>query len=280
MPRTYMLPIESIVNKYDVRVSLDDDRILQFAGMYEAGEPLPPIQVIKLPDTDGYAFVDGRTRAAARDLLGLKDVEAVVLNIPSNEVVLLYATAMQANWGGSKPPTRLDIVHTITRMFEAGATQAQIRESMCFLPAGSLKAYITDARGKITRRKISKALNLIAQGQTIGEATRSLGLKEEMVQDVLTGTKGKFGNKSIEQALESQIKAYISQQLRSANAGIGKKIQDLLERAEASEISLIVAKECTKAWGEHLRKTSSRIKDWEARISTMEESFKRLEGSK
>ena len=104
MPKTIMISLDKLVNKYDVRVALDEDRVIQFAGMYDDvtrndnAPKLPPIEVIKLPDTDKYAFVDGRTRAAARDLLGLQDIEAVVLSISSADVVGLFARALHANW--------------------------------------------------------------------------------------------------------------------------------------------------------------------------------------
>ena len=32
-----LIPIKSIVNKFDVRVALDEDRVIQFAGLYDGG---------------------------------------------------------------------------------------------------------------------------------------------------------------------------------------------------------------------------------------------------
>src|ERR1017187_9463366 len=138
--KTVMVPISQIDNRFDVRTKLDDDQVLQLAGCYEAGMDLPPIRITPIGE-DRYAYVDGRHRGTARDFCGYKDIEAIIIANP-NDPAELYAQALQANWGGSKPPTREDISHTIMRLLELKVTQTEIRERLAFLPAGSLKAYI------------------------------------------------------------------------------------------------------------------------------------------
>jgi hypothetical protein len=267
-----MIPLANIVNKFDVRVALDQDRVIQFAGMYEAGLELPPIRVVKL-DEDTYAFVDGRHRAAGRGYLGLTDVEAIVSNGSlRDDPVELYAQALEANWGGAKPPTREDITHTLVRMLEAGAQRSVIYERLSFLPKGAARAYLADAHSKISRRRIGKALDAISDGLTVEEAAKTNKLKPRQLKDILKGKKGKWGkNRSDEVQLANDIKAYISAQLFSANTGISKKLLDMFRKVDSGEVSAAAAAGVIKAWKEHLRKTSLRVDDWTARLNAITE---------
>lgn len=265
------IELEKISNKFDVRTKLDDDRMLQFAGMYESGMELPPITVVKTGD-DSYAYVDGRHRGAARAFLDLKNVMAVVLNGSLSEnPAELFARALEANWGGSKPPTRSDIEHTITRMLECGVSQTSIRERLQFLPGGALKAYISAARTNITRRKISRALDEIGEGYSLTDAAKRAGLKEEILKDVVKGNKRKFGHsRNDEDEYLNALLGYVSTQLRATNTGISKKMTFLLEKVELGEVSSKNAAKVLLAWKEHLRKTSLRITDWQSRLNALE----------
>ena len=267
MTKTYMVPISAISNKFDVRTSLDEDRILQLAGCYESGMPLPPVKLVQLTE-DTYAYVDGRHRGAAREFLNLTDVEAII--IESNDYAELFAIALEDNYGGSKPPTRVDIVHTIIRLLEVGATQTAIRQRLSFIAAGSLKAYISDARSIIMKRKISKALDYVGEGFTIPDAAKKSGVPEESLKDIISGKKGKWGkSRSSEKEFAIAVKAHISNELRSANGSISKKIEFLLSKVELGEVSYKEAYDVIRAWGEHLRKTAIRISDWKARLNAI-----------
>ncbi len=265
-----IIPLANIVNKFDVRVALDQDRVVQFAGMYESGVDLPPIQVVQL-DEDTYAYVDGRTRAAARAYLNLTDIAAIVQNGSLKDNPLeLYAQALEANWGGAKPPTRNDIAHTILRMLESGATRKEITERLSFLPHGSARAYLADAQSTISKRKISRALDLIGEGATVEQASSECRIKLELMKDVISGKKGKWGkSRSDEKALTIAIKGYLSKVLFAANAGIAKKIGDLFAKVDSGEVSAAAAAGVIKAWKEHLRRTSLRIDDWQARLNAI-----------
>jgi hypothetical protein len=267
-----MVALKSIANKFDVRLALDQDRVLQFVSLYESGADVPPVKLVAL-DEDSYAYIDGRHRGAARAYLDLPDVPALICNGSLREnPVELYAEALEANWGGAKPPTRDDIVHTIGRMLEAGATQTVCRERLAFLPAGALRAFIAQARGSLSKRRIAKALDAVSDGFSVPVAAQQFGVKPELLKDIIAGKKGKWGTgRSNEDQLATEIKAYISRQLFSANAGISKKIQDLLARVSDGEVSGKVAIGVIRSWHEHLRKTSLRIDDWTARLASISE---------
>lgn len=259
--------LSQIANRFDVRVKLDEDRVVQLAGFYEVGMKLPPIRVVKLEE-DSYAYIDGRHRGAAREYCNLKDIKAVVYE--SNDPAELYAQALEANWGGSKPPTRDDITHTIIRLLELGATQTSIRERLAFLPSGALRAYISSARSTIMKRKISKALDAIGDGTTLNEAASMYKIPPDSLKDVVSGKKGKWGvGRSDEKEFAVAVKAYITNELKSANSGISKKVEFMLHKVEEGEMSYQEAYGVIKAWGEHLRKTAIRVADWKARLNAI-----------
>jgi hypothetical protein len=267
-PKVVMIPLAQITNRFDVRTKLDEDRVLQLMGCYEAGQELPPIEVVQFAD-DGYAYVDGRHRGAARAYCNFTDIAAIVIDNP-NDPAELFARALEANYGGSKPPTRDDITHTVVRMLELGATQTAIRERLQFLPVGALKAYIASARGSIMKRKIAKAMDDIGDGLTIDTVAARYRIPLDSLKDVVKGKKGKWGKgRSTEAELAIAFKSYISTELRAANSGISKKMEFMLQKVDAGEMSYKAAKGVIHAWSEHLRKTGIRVMDWNARLDAI-----------
>lgn len=265
-----MIPLNRIVNKFDVRVSLDEDRVIQFAGLYEAGVKLPPVRVVRL-DEDHYAYIDGRHRGASRAYLNLTDIPAVVANGPLRDnPVELFAEALELNWGGAKPPSREDITHTILRMLELGASWKSITDRLTFLPTGSARAYISWAQSVLQKRRLSVALDSIAEGMSVGDAAHFYKLKPDFIKNVISGKKGKWGgNRSEQDQLSAKLKSYISTKLFAANAGISKNVQFLFQKVESGEVSPKVCSEVLKNWSEHMRKTTIRIDDWKARLEAV-----------
>ena len=266
-----MIPLAQISNKFDVRVKLDEDRVLQFMGMYDDGQDVPPVVLVKLGE-DSYAYVDGRHRGAARSYLNLTDVPAVIRSeAMSDSPVELLAEALEANYGGAKPPTREDIIHTVTRMLEAGASQTAIRDRLQFLPSGSLRAFIATARSNIMRKKVAKALDEMSEGSaTLEDAAKRYGIKPETLKDVVAGKKRKWNKgRSDEADFCIAMKNYISTELRSANSGISKKVELLLKKVDDGEVSYKFAEEVIRAWRDHLRKTGVRVSDWQARLNAI-----------
>jgi hypothetical protein len=230
---------------------------------------LPPVSLVELSE-DRYAYIDGRTRGAARAYLNLPDVPAIVSQNPE-DASALFVQALAANWGGAKPPTRGDIIHTITRMREAGASQKQVRESLTFVPPGSLRAYMASSSHVIMNRKIAKSLDAIAAGHTIEEAAKMYAVPVPNLQDVVSGKKGKWGHgRSDEADYVLGLKNYISRDLRSSNSGISKKMTDLLMKVDNGEVSVKAAEGVLRAWAEHLRKSNIRAVDWQSRLTALD----------
>jgi hypothetical protein len=271
MSKSVTLPIKNIINRFDVRLELDQDRVLQFVGMYQAGVDVPDIEVVQLDEED-FAFIDGRHRAAALQYLGRTTVNATVVNgnLKDNPVQL-YGRALRANWGGALPPTRAGITHTMVRMIEAGASFKDIKEELGFLPAGSLKAYHTDASSILSKRRIGRALDDVRDNAlTVEAAALKNHIPLKVLQNAISGKKGKWGHaRDNEQQYVTEFKSYVSKVLLSANTGISQKLIDALRKVDAGEISAKGAAGMIKAWKEHLRRTGLRIEDWEARLAAI-----------
>jgi hypothetical protein len=268
--KTVMITLSSIKNVFDVRTKLDEDRVLQFMGMYESGEDVPPLVIVRQGE-DSYAYIDGRHRGAALEYLNRTEAACILRpDSLADNPLELFAVALESNWGGSKPPTREDIYHTIIRMKECGASERAITERLSFLPKSSLRAYMASARTNIIKRKVAKALDDIAEGSTVDEAASKRGVKADTLKDVMAGRKRKWNKgRSDEAEFCIALKSYISSELRSANSGISKKVELLLKRVDDGEVSYKFAEEVIRAWREHLRKTGVRVSDWQARLNAL-----------
>jgi ParB-like nuclease domain len=261
---TTKIKIIEIINKFDVRKALNDDHIIQLAELIQNGVKLPPILVIALRG-GGYAFVDGRHRAAAHALLNIEVVEAVVKAEGSMTELQLMAEALKSNWGGALPPNQEDIRHTIIKLIEDGAKEKVIAEALKFLPHGMFRRYMKDATSVVNKRNTAKALEAIADGMNIPDAAKRFKLKEDSLRDAIMGRKRKWGGTE-EIRIQGEARAYINTAMRSVNNGIGKKIQVLIWKVEHGEIQPSVAAEAIELWASKLNGTMHRLKDWRERL--------------
>lgn len=182
----------------------------------------------------------------------------------------LFALALAANWGGSKPPTREDISHTILRMLELGASKRSIAGQLAFLPKGSCRAYIDWAASVLAKRRKTRALEAVADGMSVQDASGKYGVKPEVLKDAIVGKKRKWGkDRSSDQQQLIEFLSYASKALRSANSGISKKVEGLLKQVEDGELNPNICEKAIRAWHEHLRKTGLRVADWQARLSAI-----------
>lgn len=263
--RSKPIPIEisSIRNLFDVRRALNEERVLALAELIMGGVELPPIEVII--DTDAFAFVDGRHRAAAYQLLDKPEIMAVV--VERKEPAQMFSQALLANWGGALPPTVNDIRHTVRRMLEAGATHVVVRKELSFLPLSQINKYIDDSRSQMKKVKLRAALDAIAEGLRPLEAAEKFGLDLESVKAAVSGRKQKFGKGDV--GIEAENKVYIKGQMKSASMGICKRIENLFHYVDAGEVSSVTVVKIIDQWEETLRKTMGRIPDWRQRLDAI-----------
>ena len=277
MKHTSMIPLDKIINRFDVRVSLDDDRVVQFIGMYEAGVDLPPLRVIELSDGK-YAYVDGRTRGAALSAMNRKEAECVIIT-GSLSTGDLYSEALRSNWGGAKPPSRSDITHTITRMLESGESVTSIRKGLDFLPRGSVNAYIATAQGILTKRRISLALDQVTDGSiTLTQAAKEAKIDITSLRVALKGKNKGYRSRSDQAERAHTLQLHITHSLQRANISIGQQVSDMLQEVEHGDMSAALAEQVIKSWFTHLRRATIKATDWKQRLDNITTGFNAKEG--
>lgn len=257
------IEINTIRNLFDVRRSLNEERVLALAELIQGGVELPPIEVII--DKESFAFVDGRHRAAAHQLLDKTEIMAVV--VERKEPAQMFSQALLANWGGALPPTVNDIRHTVRRMLEAGTSHATVRKELSFLPLSQVNKYIDDSKSQMKKVKLRSALEAIADGLRPAEAAEKFDLDLESIRAAISGIKRKFGKGEV--GIEAENKVYIKGQMKSASMGICKRIENLFHYVDAGEVTSTTVVKIIDQWEETLRKTMARIPDWRQRLDAI-----------
>jgi ParB-like nuclease domain len=274
------IALSKIENVFDVRTTLDEDRVKQFALQYQTEDPPPPILVVQL-DEEGekFAYVDGRHRGAGCAYLGFTDIPAIIDNTGlKDDPLALYAKALQSNWGGAKPPSQQDIAHTFIRLIEEGVTQKDIRTRFnSFIPRGSLEFYIQWAKGVLHKRRITQAKTAISEGMNVEEAAATYRLKTETVKDAVAGNKRHWGKDApSENYVVTDHKVYIGKALKSANLGIAKKIDILMRETDAGGLSADALIQVIEFYQKHVKRTLINIEDKLARAKALEKGISAL----
>lgn len=266
MPKPVVISIASIDNKFDVRRGLDDDRILFFAQMIDAGETLPPVDVIKNPDVpDGFIFIDGRHRAAAYSFLGRSEIEANI--VPRQDVFEMFGAAMRSNYGGPKPPTRADIEYTIRRMIEEGATNTKVYEILDFIPKSALRKYIENVKSSLAKVRLKQAIDMVADGASIIDAATKAKVEIEALREAIGG-KGR--TKKDPGSVAAEMKALIARVYKGAALSVYKRIEHIIRQIEDGELNGESGRKAVAEWEKVLTGQLGRIADWRARVNQVD----------
>jgi len=262
--KVFSLEIAKIHNRFDVRKALDDDNILRFVELYEAGSEVPPIQVALI---DGeYCYVDGRHRAQAKLIMDQTVIDCVLAE--ESDVIKLYGIALEANYGGAKPPTKVDIEHTIIRMIESGAKDADIKRALHFMPIGMLRSYTHVARSYLSKRNTREALEAIASGNmNVAQAALKFNLPVEKLKDAISGKKKKFSTGDA--ALITEGKNHVNRTMRSATGTITQKLKQFMTKLEDREIKASTVISVIDEWDTKVRAQQARVKDWRDRVASI-----------
>jgi hypothetical protein len=267
MRKQISILIANIKNLFDVRKKLDDDHVMFLGSLIEGGEVLTPIEVVQIGPND-YAYIDGRHRGAAYDLMGHTKIEAYVTPYQEEDKLVYYAKAMKANWGGSKPPTKGDIEFTILQVMNNGVNSIkQVKELFPYIPATVVRRYMTDATSTMRKKRIAGALADISNGAKLDEAAQKHKVDPEIIRQTITGKRTRIkGDKLI----LAEFKKGISRSLRTANSTIASKFNSLLDCLEGGEVLGDTCYKCVDAWEEHLNTSVKRMKEWRERIKQRE----------
>ena len=206
-----------------VRKQLNEDWVLQMSYLIQAGEKLPPIEILA-----DNTIVEGRHRVEGHQVAGKDEIECVIVEF--KDELDMISHAYQANTGGSMPPSQADTEHTITLLLERGATKAAIGR-LLGLPSGVARTYINSVQSRINRTKLMSAVDSVAHGGvTVPKAAQAHGVDVDKLRAAISGRKKKGdGFKS--------IMGQLTRNSRSYSQRTAAMFRKLFERREDGDVS-------------------------------------------
>lgn len=224
-----LLPVAELKMTFDVRRALNEDRVLYFMELLEAGVNVPPIEVIR-----GTMHVhDGRHRKAALDHLNRKNAECVL--VEPMEYVDQMMDAFTKNVSNCPfPPTRADIIFVMRQLLEAGTPNSHVQQRFQLLYRPShVRDLLKEAHSVIASAKMARAKNAVAHGElSVKAAAEEHGVALETLQSEITGLKKKRRATSV-----SDIKRDISNRHRANTQKTVKILRDLIDKFDDGEMT-------------------------------------------
>lgn len=264
MSKTREVPLSELKTSFFVRKRLNDDWVLQLAALYEAGEPLPPLEI-----TWDNEVIDGRHRKAALELLG----RTVVMCHEAGQMEQGKAivSALKANVGGSLPPTKEDIVHSMIQLLNQGWTQRKILDSMPF-PRSVASKYLKDAWGVVLDSKLKAAMKDVAENDMkVKDAAEKHGVPLEKLQEHMNPNRKKRKQQSM---------AHLKNQLQRAYQGfhrqIAYKIQKTIETYEDNSIGEVEVFDMFDTLCDLIDKGHKRVEEHKQRFVKLAEEREKL----
>lgn len=241
-----MIPVSELRVTFFVRQHLQQDRVLFFAELYEAGVNVDPPTVRR---KDGcWEVLDGRKRRAGFDLWDeTAQMRCRVVECSDQEAVML---AFMANFTDNpkvpEPPTRKDIIEGLVLMLELKIPVGEIRK---LLPYNKVlnKRLTDDAQSRYWEKRLSEAVRLYRQGKPFETIEQLTGIKsQDVMKQVNKETKKPTGL--------SQLKGTITKEVRKASTRVCSTLRRLREcyvTGEATAVqTLSVLDHAKKAFGE------------------------------
>lgn len=248
-----------------VRKKLDDDRVLQFVELYEHGTELPPIKVVR----GTMEIIDGRHRKAAHEFMDREHANCVLVE-PMEKLDALME-AFSANFGGSLPPTRADVIFVMKQLIEQETGQKRIIDlfSQYYRPS-QVKDQLKQAWSEISAAKMQRARSAVAHGNyTVKTASVEYGVDEAKLQEAITGVKKKRRANGT-----AELKKELSNRYRGNTHRTVAVFKDLLAKFEDGEIR---EKEVSEVL-DHVEKlhkgAGKRVNGWRERFNALRGSVK------
>ena len=254
--KSEMIPLALIDNDFDVREkTLFDGHGDVLANLRLEGTVLPPITVYK-KDNGRYSVIDGRHRLYAAERIGDKNISATV--VPEGTKVERLKLGFNANFGGSLPPTKAEMVLLCVRLYDAGLKAWEIAAAF-----PSAKRYMNYARRDITMRQINLAIQEIRNNPKISmaDAAEKWGCTVTALQGALKGG-------------DSEAQKYTPGKLRNAFNGFwtkfsypsGKLFGNLTTLVSSGKVSKALALEIVDHEEDKLKSAMRINKDRRMRI--------------
>lgn len=259
-----LLPVADLKMTYDVRRALNEDRVLLFMEIYEAGGEVSPIEVVRGTMT----IHDGRHRKAALERLNRKHAQCVLVETRGFAEDLMDAYGKNVS-DSPFPPTRADTVFVMRQLLERGVTNAEVQKRfMVYYQPSHVRKLLKDAHSNILKAKMQKAVSAIAHGGATAEAAaEEHGVKLDALRDEIAGVKKRRRATSV-----SDLKREITSRHSGFSQSTVRVFQKLLEQFEDGETLEKSVLEVML----HVRRLNA---DAAKRIDSWLERFEALKGS-
>ena len=249
--------VSELVNGFYVREKFNDNHLAMLLSLSEGGVKFPPIEITKEKE-----IIDGRYRTELAKLLDKEFIEAIIIKDGKAETELA-AQALGANLGGSLPPTKEDIIHTIKYLIGKSFPKDEIISKLSRpLPASMVRVLYLRATSEIAKAKGFRGAHLVKEdGLSIEEAAKRVGLKTiKPIQDALKiGQRDKL----------PKFNSIISSKFVYLNRGNGRLITTLFNAYKDGEISSDEVLERLDFLGKAISNTNRLFSDWQSRFSKM-----------
>lgn len=180
----------------------------------------------------------------------------------------MIVAALEANVGGSLPPSPEDITHTMQLLLAAGVARKEIIRKVAEktgFPALLVAKHVQNVQRVIAKAQLRKAVQAVAKGgMTVNEAAAEFGVSIEMLQKELVK-----GNKvgANEGATDiSQAKAWTNKKVGSLNHSISRLYAKLSRDLGDGLITLKQAEDVLDYMGKMVTRVQSVHEDWKKRI--------------
>lgn len=250
--------LSEIRETFFVRTGLNPDRVKMFVDLYESGAKVPRIRI-----TEDGQLIEGRHRKAALEQLGRTETECEVSQNKHRRELLIEA--LEANLGGSMPPSPADIMYTIKQLITGGMSQIEVirkLNSVAGFPVSMCKRYVENVRLRLNNEKTIAALAAIAdRGISVKAAAEEFGVGLDVVKNAIKGKK-----KKVDEMDFRELKSGLSSQFRSTAGKTGATMRKLFEAYHDGLVGIDLVEKVVKEMGRLVKKLDHSVKDWQKRL--------------
>lgn len=223
-----LVKLSDIAEKFIVRVKLNDEHVAYLASLLEAGKEISPL----LLSAEGNVLVDGRHRLAAIRLMGgIEEFPCEIRKFDSEGDMLI--AALEANVGGSLPPSPADITLTMQMLLVAKVSKREIIEKVNEIvgfPPSLIKKHLNKVQANLNLARLQKAISAVARGDlTVQQAAEDNSVDLKDLREALSENGRRRGERDLD---INKLKDHIGQNFTRASSVMGHNLSLLATHLE------------------------------------------------
>ncbi len=253
-----LVKLSDISETFVVRVKLNDDHVLYLASLLEAGKDVEPL----LLSDEGNVLVDGRHRLAAIRLTGgIEEFPCEIRKFDSEGDMLI--AALEANVGGSLPPSPADITLTMQLLLSAKMSKKEIVEKVNQIvgfPPSLIKKHLNKVQANLNLARLQKAVSAVARGDlTVQQAAENNSVDLGDLRDALSANGKRRGERDHD---INKLKAHVGQNFTRASSVMGHNLSLLATHLEDGDVKPSDVKEVMCSLGKKLKRINVCYQQW------------------